>query len=428
MNKILNHADLELNDARKHVLEIAEAGLQAIDTSEVLKKEISWDTSTRTLCVRSKNFCFSDYERVFFVAIGKCANDAATTIEAMFGDALTGGIVLDVSGRDFQKLSSRIGTHPLPSHANILATEDIVTMLTELTEKDLVLCVVSGGGSALLCSPFDTDCDTLAKITAQLMKKGADILEINTVRKHISRVQGGQLAAIAYPATVLGLFFSDVPGDDVSVIASGPLSLDATTIDDAESILQKYAIRDDLSIPGLKLKETPKEGMYFKNVTTAMLASSCIAINAMKERAELLGYTVVVEEKTVDGEARDFGEVCANVPLNSKSVLLYSGETTVTIKGKGIGGRNQETALSAMKHLNDDRVILSIASDGYDNTPAAGAIADALAVQDAKSLGFSIHDYLDRNDSHSFFKAIGGTVMTGRTGSNVADLIIILRS
>src|SRR3989344_2101331 len=219
------------------------------------------------LCIEDETYTCSSYERIFFVGIGKCGIDAAAAFEEILGARITDGIVLDVRSTSLPHIRSFVGTHPYPSPANMSATGEIVKMLTGVTERDLVIILISGGGSSLLCLPNEMDCDTLARFTKLLMERGADIHELNTVRKHLSRIHGGNLATLCYPAKVVSFILSDVPGNDISFIASGPTVRDTTTIADAEAVLRTYNLVNECQSASCTLIETPKEPQYLEKVS-----------------------------------------------------------------------------------------------------------------------------------------------------------------
>ena len=420
---VKNFGSLATTPLRIDALEIVEAGLSAIDTKEVIKREVAFSGST--LCVKGRCVDLAKYKRVFFVGIGKCAADAAAVFDAMLGGWITDGVVVDVRGVELRSIKSEIGTHPLPSEANVRAARSVERLLRRATQDDLVLTFISGGGSALLCLPNDIKCGTLARITRLLMRRGATIDELNIVRKHLSLIQGGQYAAIAYPAHVFSLIFSDVPGNDMSVIASGPTVLDKTTKEDAKRILEKYDIARECSEADCALVETPKDEKYFKRVENIIVLSNETALAAMARRAEKLGYAAEIAETAIEGEARELGVHIAR-QARAGGCVLYGGETTVTVRGSGIGGRNQELALGALAHITDGVAVVAVASDGWDNSPAAGAIADMPARKKSEELGLDPQAFLDNNDSHTFFKKVGAVIETGRLGSNVSDLYFSL--
>ena len=422
---IKNMVALGTTSLRRDALLILEAGYEAVLTERVIESEV--EMRGEDICIKGKNICLSDYDRVFFVGIGKCAVDASMVFERILGDRITDGVVIDVKSGIFKRLRSHVGTHPFPSEQNISATKEVVTMLSGVTDRDLVLAVISGGGSSLLCLPHDMACETIRDITEALWRKGADIREVNTVRKHISDIQGGQLAKLAYPATLVSFIFSDVPGNDIGVVASGPTVRDDTTVEDAERILAKYDVLTQCSLPNCQLVETPKEEKYFSRVMNMLLVTNERALLAMKDKAEELGYRAEVRDTKLQGIASELGRLLANENVPDKTCVLYGGETTVNISGSGEGGRNQEFVLGAVDTIPSNTVIVAAASDGWDNTDTAGAIGDAGDRERASAKGISAEQFILANDSYRFWKIIGGAIMTGRTGINVADFYMVLR-
>ncbi len=428
MSIISNKEQLATNPLRKDALEILEAGYAAIDTEKVLRKKILFDG--QTLCVTelpSLSYCLSFYERIFFIGIGKCAYDGAKVIEEILGDKLTDGIAIDVKGGPLKKIRSYVGTHPYPSEVNISITEQVLGMIKGVTEKDLILVLVSGGGSSLFCLPHNMSIETLVNITKTLTQKGADIYELNTVRKHFSEIQGGGLAKFCYPAQVVSLIFSDVLGNDIGMVASGPTVYDKTTVADAAMILMKYDVLSTCIPQDCQFLETPKHPKYFVNVKNFLVSSNRNALDAMKTKAEELGYRADIETTALSGNASEIGKNLAMGEPREKSCLLLGGETTVKVNGDGIGGRNQELALSALPHMKPDSLLVSVSSDGWDNTDHAGALADIELLEKAKAKNLSPEEYLKRSDSYNFFKNVeDGAISTGRMGSNVSDLYIML--
>jgi glycerate-2-kinase len=302
-------------------------------------------------------------------------------------------------------------------------------LVEKATEKDLVLTVISGGGSSLLCLPHELKCESITKITKGLMDKGAPIHEINTVRKHLSEIQGGWLAQMAYPAKVVSLIFSDVPGNDISMVASGPTVLDITTKIDAEEILMKYDAFNVCEVPYCEILETPKDEKYFKNVHNILVVTNDTALEAMAKKADELEYGAVICSNCAEGEAREFGKKIASDEYAVKGCYLYGGETTVTVlNDTGMGGRNQEVVLGAFPYLREGMLIVGAASDGWDNSDVAGAFADKELFNSAKEVNLAPEDFLKENNSYEFFKRAGGHIQTGRTGANVADFYFVLVS
>lgn len=421
---IKNFDQLSTTPLRRDALAILEAGYEAVGTERVIREEV--EIKGDDICIKGRNICLSDHERVFFIGIGKCAVDASLVFEELLGERIEDGIVLDVKSGVFRRLRSLVGTHPFPTEGNVTQTKEIVKMLQGVTERDLVLVVVSGGGSSLLCMPHDVNCETLRSITEALWKRGATIAEVNTVRKHLSDILGGQLARFAYPATVVSFIFSDVPGDDMSIIASGPTVRDTTTIDDAEYILAKYDVLTQCKLPNCELVETPKEQKYFDRVLNILLATNKRALLAMEAKAKALGYSTEVKDHALSGIASVLGKEFASASMQPRSCRLYGGETTVEIHGSGEGGRNQEFALAAVSGIPDDRVLVAAASDGWDNSDAAGAICDAGDRKRAFEKTLDPEKFLTNNDSYHFWQKTGGAILTGRTGINVADFYLII--
>lgn len=422
---IKNFNVLATTPLRRDALAIIEAGYEAVLTERVIANEV--ELRGEDICIKDKSICLSDYDRVFFVAIGKCAVDASTEFERILGDRITDGIVIDVKSGVFKRLRSFVGTHPFPSEENVVATKEIVNMLRDVTPRDLVLTVISGGGSSLMSLPHKMTCEKVREITEALWKRGANITEVNTVRKHISDILGGQLAKLAYPASVVSFIFSDVPGNDVGVVASGPTVRDETTIEDAERILAKHDVLTECAMPDCQLVETPKEEKYFSHVMNVLLVTNASALAAMKNKAEELGYQAEIRDMKLEGIASELGRLLVNDVISNKSCILYGGETTVNISGGGEGGRNQEFVLGAVETIPPDTVIVAVASDGWDNTDTAGAIGDAGDRERARAKGISAEQFLYANDSYRFWKIVGGAIMTGRTGINVADFYMVLK-
>ncbi|MEK7169647.1 MAG: DUF4147 domain-containing protein, partial [Patescibacteria group bacterium] len=417
--KIRNFKELAETDLRKAALEIAEAGLDAIDTEKYIKKEVI--LGENTLSVKGREFDLSHFERIFVVGVGKCALEAGRALEEILGEKLNGGIVLDVHEGSLNKIKTFAGAHPFPEPRNIDATAEIIKLLSSLAEKDFVLFVISGGGSTLLCQPKELVCQDEKDILQALFRAGANIEETNTVRKHLSLARGGHLAAYAYPATSVALIFSDVRGS-IEFVASGPTVKDTTTVEDARLVLEKYAIEKSI---GLKIEplETPKGNKFFEKMANIVFMDNITALSAMSEKAKELGFDADIHTNILEGEARDVGkEIAENLHKeNRKTCVLYGGETTVCVKGAGKGGRNQEVAMGALGEVGERELILSFASDGRDNTDFAGALCDKITSEKAAKLGLKPEEFLKNNDSYAFFKEVGDYLLTGDTGSNVSD-------
>lgn len=427
MAKIKNLGSLAVTPLRKFALEIAEAGLKAIDTKSAIRKNVRFEDDILT--IKHKKFSLKNTERVFVIGVGKCSLEAAGVLEEILGDRLNGGIAVDVHKGSLKKIKAFQGNHPLPTPENVDVTKKIISLLEGLNENDLAVFVISGGGSTLLCQPKEHTCLEEAKITDCLLKSGADIHKINIIRKHLSLARGGFLAQYAYPARIISLIFSDTPGVNMEFVASGPTMMDSTTVADAENILKEYGVLKKCGLEKLKLIETPKDKKYFKNSDNLILISNKVALEAMAGAAKESGFIVGDTLAAFSREARDFGEQVIKELKNHppKSVLLYGGESTVKVRGKGKGGRNQELALSALRFVKEGQVLVAVASDGRDNGTVAGAICDIIGKEKAKNLGLDIEKYLKNNDSYAFFSGTGDYLITGDTGSNVSDLIIAIK-
>lgn len=408
--------------ARRDALLIMEAGLQAIQPQTVLGKTLS--LKGEILLAGGKKFDLRAYESIYVVGIGKASLAAGKFLESLLGDRITDGVIIDVVSAKLRRIRTFKGTHPFPTDINIAATDEAIALLKRAKKRDLVIAVISGGGSSLLCSPNRMTCVSLRMMTERLFAQGADIKDMNALRKHTSLVHGGNVARLAYPAEMLGLILSDVPFNDLSVVASGPTFFDETTKADAERVVKKYGIK------GIKLCETPKDKKYFERVTNVCVLDNRTALSAMRKAAEGLGYTAKVQPHYLKGEARKAGEKIAEEigKANPKTVLISGGETTVIVKKKGKGGRNLELALAGLKAMPDNGVILAVSSDGKDHIKeAAGAIADHLIAEKVREKGYSPDNFLDNNRSYAFFVEMEGVIRTERTGSNVSDLVVALK-
>jgi len=416
---IKNIAELALTEERKKLLEILDYGLEETRSSVVLNSLMRIEDNK--LHVSDKVFDLSNYKRVFVLGIGKASAEACSFLENLFGEKIHAGYCIDVQERDLKKIELTIGSHPHASEKNYNFTKNAVSIFDEMTEEDLFVSVISGGGSSLFCMPFETECVSGVEIFDGLTKKGATIEDINTVRKHLSSVKGGGLAKVAYPATVISLIFSDVPGDNLEMIASGPTVKDTTTVDDARRILNEYGVHYSGD-----LFETPKDDKYFEQVYNFLACSNKTTLYAMMKKAKELGIFAKVLSLDMQGDAKLAGKFLLDNTQKGE-LLLAGGETTVKITGSGKGGRNQQTALEALKAVEEDpleSILISCASDGYDYTDAAGAIADRETLKKAKEMNLNIDEYITNDDSFNFFEKTKDQIMTGKTGINVSDIFL----
>lgn len=425
---IKNYEHLATSTSRKQILRILEAGLEAINTENLMRQNFAYNKQEDALYINSKKFDISKFKKVVVVGAGKMVARAAEGIEEAMLDRLAGGMIIDIVPGNLKKIVSRVGTHPLPSGANVTATNEIITMLNNLTEQDLVIAIIGGGGSSLMTSPQVISVDEERMITKALMDSGADILETNTVRKHFSQIKGGGLAKLAYPASVISLIFSDVPGDDISMVASGPTVRDNTTIQDAMEIMNKHNILQKCSMQKCGFIETPKDKKYFEHVENILFCSNKMALDAMEEKAKDLGLRAKIWNSSFTGEARDLAQkIISEVKPNQ--CLIAGGESVVTMNSHdhGSGGRNQEMGLAALLKLQPGVVFAALASDGRDNSDVAGALVDETNLARANTLHLNLLDSLNRHDEYTALLDINAAIMTGVTGSNVSDLVVCIR-
>lgn len=432
---INNFEQLATSVLRRQALNIAEAGLRAINTGRVFEKGFVYNARKDSLSILGRQYNLSHYKNVYCLAFGKAAFEGIEAVSQALGQRLTSGFaiglkqddgLLALARRPSSNIILRPGTHPHPSEQNVKAAKELVEFASAAKADDLVVCLISGGGSALLCYPHSLNAESQAAILKELMNSGADIYEMNCVRKHLSMVKGGQLAKIIYPAKTISLIFSDVPGDDLSTIASGPTVKDPTTVRQASEIIDRYNILEKLNIPAVKFLETPKEDRFFQNTENILFVSARMAINEMKKRAEDLGFSVKIFSEHFQGNAESLAKEIVVGGNKKNQCVLGAGESTVVVKGAGQGGRNQHLALAALEHLLPNQVLVAVATDGHDNSDSAGAIVDLSTLARAQNLHLEPKDFLNRSDSYNFFEEVGEGLKTGLTGSNAADLAILL--
>jgi glycerate 2-kinase len=437
-------------DLKRHANQIFKHVLDILDPERLVKNKASIQDST--LIVEGREYLLNNYENIYVVGGGKACAPMAKAIEELLGDRLDNGIIVVKynHGLPLKKIETVEASHPIPDENGKRGASDILRLLSRTGEKDLVICLISGGGSALLVQPHkEITLQDIQTTSAELLVCGATIDEINTVRKHLSSLKGGQLAKAAYPSTLITLILSDVVGDPMDIIASGPTVPDESTFEDAYEIIQKYSLEEKiLNSVYLFLKrgkmgeieETPEHGNeIFDNTQNVIIGSNKIALDAAEKRAKDLGYNTIVLSSLVEGESRDAAKFFAAIakevsrtgtPVPKPACIIAGGETTVTIKGRGKGGRNQEFALSAAMEIEgfEGVVILSAGTDGTDGpTDATGAIVDYNTCKDARGkFNLNPEEFLSRNDSYNFFKKTGEHIITGPTMTNVMDIMVSL--
>jgi glycerate 2-kinase len=416
----------------QHAQQIFRAALDAADPEQAVERHLQFDG--RTLRAGTRRYMLSAFDRIQVIGAGKASARMARAVERILGARLTGGLinVPDGTNTKLRRVQMNPCGHPVPDQRGMDGAERILEIARQAGLRDLLICVISGGASAML--PVPAAPVTLAAkqdVTRGLLAAGADIHELNAVRKHLSWIKGGQLARAAQPATVLTLILSDVIGDDPDVIGSGPTVPDSSTVADALAVLDKYG---GAVVPEL-LHETPKPGdPAFARVQNLIVGSNRLALDGAAGKARELGYHTLVLSSSIEGETREIAlmhaaiakEVAAhNRPVRRPACVLSGGETTVTVRGRGLGGRNQEFVLAAAIALEgvEGVTVFSAGTDGIDGpTPAAGACADGKLVQRARARGLDPRAYLDDNDSYRFFERMQGLVRTGPTGTNVMDI------
>ncbi len=430
--------------------QMIESALQAVSPERLIKNHLKLKNGR--LKIGELEFDLSTYQNVFVLGAGKASAAMARAVEELLQDYIAEGCVVVKYGHSLPTRRIKIleAGHPIPDDNTLKATNTMLELADQAGENDLVLVLISGGGSALMeMLPPEIELRDLQEMNHQLLACGATISEINTVRKHVSLVKGGQLARRIFPAQVVTLVLSDVIGDDLQNIASGPTAPDLTTFADAWKILEKYFLTQKIPLAikeylqkGLtkKVAETPKSNdPVFKKVTNLILGNNRLALKQAQKVALKAGFSCAVLTDQLQGEVREVAGFLAAIfrsalkhgdPLPSPGCLLVGGEPTVTLQGKGLGGRNQEMALAVFKEMRTIKkpfYFCSVGSDGTDGpTDAAGAYIDHQTEQKVQSLNLDVEHFLQNNDSYHFFKQIDQLIKTGPTGTNVMDLLIFL--
>ena len=426
----------------RHALRIFHAALKAADPSEAVLRHVQ--LAHNVFIAGRKRYRLDSYRHVYVIGAGKASAQMARPIERLLGKRINGGLI-NVKYGDaslLRRIELNECGHPVPDQNGELGAQRIAQIARQAGPDDLLVCLISGGASALLPLPAaPVTLEEKQQTTRLLLHCGANIHELNCVRKHISAVKGGQLAQLAFPATVLALILSDVIGDDLDVIGSGPTVPDRSTFAEARAILAKYGIAGKVP-ESVRARlsggagETPKPGArIFEKVQNLIVGSNRLAVDAAAAQARALGYHTLVLSTFIEGETRDVARVHAAIakeiratgrPVRPPACVISGGETTVTVRGDGLGGRNQEFALAAALEIAGLKnvVMLSAGTDGTDGpTDAAGAIADGSTI--ARS-GLDAADCLANNDSYHFFENLDDLIKTGPTGTNVADVRILL--
>ncbi|MBI4537818.1 MAG: glycerate kinase [candidate division NC10 bacterium] len=440
---------MDIKALRRAARKIFDAAVAAVDPAEAIRRHLRREGNS--LRVGGQTLDLATIRQLLVVGLGKAGASMTSAVEEIVGDRITRGVVVTKYGHVQPTKTVRLheAGHPVPDAAGMAGAQAILDCLRGATAADLLLVLISGGGSALTPAPVASIAlEEKQALTRELLACGADIREMNTLRKHISRIKGGKLARAAAPARVVTLILSDIVGDPLDAIASGPTVPDPTTYADALGILDRYKIRE--AIPASirtylesgaagKHPETPKPGdPVFAKVQNVMVASNIQALRAAEAESQRLGFTPLILSSFIEGETKEVARLHAALALEVRSsglpvappvCFITGGETTVTLKGHGKGGRNQEFALAAAFDIAGlaNVVVLSGGTDGTDGpTDAAGALADGETIARARALGLNPRAFLENNDSYNFFARLGDLLLTGPTRTNVMDVRLVL--
>lgn len=438
-------------DLRAVAAQLQHAALRAVDPAAAVYQFMS--RAGDQLLIDTHAYALPDFERVFIVGAGKAALPMADAVCDVLQDRLSGGVIITKYGHVDRALPDQVRVyeagHPVPDQNSIAATRELAALLRSAAPRDLVIAVLSGGGSALMTLPAaEVSLADLQATTRLLLRAGATIHQINALRKHLDVIKGGGLARLANGATIVTLILSDVIGDDLSVIASGPTVPDPSTFADAWRVIEDFNLIDQLP-PAVRarlergrdgaLADTPKPGeAIFERAQAVIIGSNARAAQAAELAAQQLNFNTLLLSTFVQGEAREVAQVAAAIakeihrrhrPAAKPACVIWGGETTVTLKGHGLGGRNQELALAAAIAIDGlpNTLIAALGTDGTDGpTDAAGAIVTGETVSRARAIGLDAHAHLADNDAYPFFRLLGDLILTGPTGTNVNDLLFIL--
>ena len=427
-----------------------QAAIKAVDPFQLIMDHCA--VHEQTLHIRDLTIDLTTIEKIYILGAGKASAPMAVAMEQLLGDRIADGVVIVKYGhaQATQKIKIREAGHPIPDANSLNATAELLEVAGKCGENDLVIFLLSGGGSALLEQlPPEINLGDLQELNRLLLACGANIEEINTVRKHISLVKGGQLAKRVYPARLISLILSDVIGDPLSGIASGPTAPDNTTFEQAWQILTKYGLVEQLPLSikkylqkGLtqQISETPKkDDLIFRRVTNLILGNNRLALKAARNVARKNGFNTIILTDQAQGEVSEISKLLSALfkstvqyqeIVAAPGCLLIGGEPTVHLKGNGLGGRNQELTLHLLKQLKTLQspfYFASIGTDGTDGpTDAAGAWIDRDTFFKTLEKKMEIEPYLANNDSYHFFEKLNQLIKTGPTGTNVMDMMIFL--
>lgn len=438
-----------ISQMRRDAFAIFQAALNAVNPETLVHNAIALNGDN--LLVDGSAYSIKEINRIFVLGAGKASVRMAKALESLLGSFITDGAIITKYGyfEPLKKIEVIEAGHPLPDEAGLKGSKKIIDLATKAEESDLILFLISGGGSALFIQPCPgISLENKRKLTSLLLSCGATIHEINAIRKHISQIKGGKFARLIYPATAINLILSDVIGDDPSIIASGPMAPDSSTFAECWSILEKYGITEKIPSSiirhlqkGLKgqAKETARQGeASLKKVKIIIIGNNRLAIKEAEKKAESLGYKSIILSSFISGEAREAARFhCAIAkeilssgnPVAPPACVISGGEVTVTLRGNGKGGRSQELALAAALEMSNWKNIVAFCAgtDGTDGpTEAAGAIADNHSIKNAMEKGLDANEYLANNNSYHFFQQLNDLIITNPTYTNVMDLYLFL--
>ncbi len=432
---------------REHAMLILDAGIKAAEPGRCMFEHVSIEGGM--LKVEGKIYDLSSYGGVYVISFGKAAAAMSGAAEKLLGDKITDGIVVSNSEpqKQFDRMRFMLSSHPVPDEKSARAAHEIMSLLEKTGKDDLVLFLISGGGSSMLAMPREgLSLEDKQKVTEQLLISGVDTYGLNTVRKKLSSIKGGGLLKQALPSEVITLILSDVVGDNPEMIASGPTVADTTTFKEAWRVVEALGVEHQIPPKvvvelerGLN-EEPPRQNDIPPDARfqTVVIGDNHKCVRAAGEKAEELGYSTLVLSSQITGEAKEVAKCVAGIaldierfgkPLPTPACVIFGGETTVNVRRGGKGGRNTETALSfCMEIIGHENIVgLFAGTDGIDGpTDAAGAICDGISRLSARENGISARDHLMANDSYSFFDSLGDLIKTGPTGTNVMDIGIVL--
>lgn len=448
--RLIKNGQTTLNqNARALILESLESALNAVHPTRLMRSKLSLKKSV--LKANGHVFDLDKFNNVYVIGGGKASGSMAKLLEQILGRYITDGFVVVPQGgnQDTRIVEFCEASHPTPDRIAVEGARHILKIVERAKRDDLIICLISGGGSSLMTLPKDKiTINDVREATNAFLKSGATIDEINTVRKHLSNFKGGWVAKKAYPATILNLILSDVVGDPLDVISSGPTVPDTTTFGDAIRIVKKYDLWEKIPrsirtvlLEGNKgdIPETPKTSdKAFRKVYNVIIGNSRSVCHAICKPLKLAGLNTLLLTSTLEGEARHVGVMLASIarevstsgnPTSKPAGVVACGETTVSVTGKGLGGRNQEITLAAAAEIEglDGVIVASLSTDGVDGpTDAAGAIADGRTRLRAAEIGLNPEDFLSDNDSYHFFSMVDDLIFTGSTGTNITDISIMV--